>query len=285
MIPFGREFFKMSGSGNDFIFVDARDEPAGPLMSPEVCDAICRKGTGIGADGVVFIEDSAGASVRMIYLNADGSRAELCGNATLCTARLARELGIVGDSEFTIETDSGVLKARFLGDSPEIDLPRLQEVRSDAQLPLSRGERRMGYAVAGVPHLVMLVDDLEAVDVVGRGRPLRRDPSLRTGANVNFVKADADGAFAYRTYERGVEAETLACGTGAVSTAVLLTEWGLAKDPVRMRTRSGRELRVRLTGSGAARIPSLSGDARIVYRGQFGELPGVASELSSGHRT
>lgn len=276
MIPFGRQFFKMSGSGNDFVFVDTRDEPAGPLTSPDVIDAICRRGTGIGADGIVFLEESDRATIGMVYLNADGSRADLCGNATLCTARLARELGIVSDEPFTIETDAGVLPARFRDGTPEIDLQPVTDVRSDAGIPLERGEQRMGYAIAGVPHLVIVVDDLEAVDVVGRGRPLRRHPTLPAGANVNFVSQlkAGDGTFGYRTYERGVEAETLACGTGAVAIGVLLTSWGLARSPVRLQTRSGRELGVRLTGSSQAKTPSLSGEARIVYRAQFGELPG-----------
>src|ERR671936_1170577 len=113
MIPFGRTFYKMSGSGNDFVFVDAREEPPGPLTSPDVVTAICHRGTGIGADGIVFLETSDQATIGMVYLNADGSRADLCGNATLCTARLARELGVVGDEEFTIETDAGILAARF----------------------------------------------------------------------------------------------------------------------------------------------------------------------------
>ena len=278
MIPLGREFFKMSGSGNDFVFIDARKEPPGPLASPEVIDAICRRGTGIGADGIVFLEDSEHADVRLVYLNADGTRADLCGNATLCTARLSRELGIVtGAKEFTIETDVAVLKARFKADRPEIDLQPLSEVRQDAGIDLEQGERRMGFALAGVPHLVIVVDDLEAVDVVGRGRPLRRHASLQAGANVNFVKPAGDGTFAYRTYERGVEAETLACGTGAVATAVLLNDWGLASGRVRIRTRSGRELEVRLSGPTESRTPSLSGEARLVYRGQFGEVPGAST--------
>lgn len=274
MIPFGREFFKMSGSGNDFVFVDARHEPPGPLASPDVIGAICSRGTGIGADGICFVEDSDRGDIRLVYLNADGSRADLCGNATLCTARLARELGIVGVGEFGIETDVGVLGARFRGDTPEIDLQPVAELRPEAGIPLDHGERRMGFALAGVPHLVIVVDDLEAVDVVGRGRPLRRHKSLKAGANVNFVKDLGDGTFGYRTYERGVEAETLACGTGAVATAVLLNEWGLAKGPVRIQTRSGRELQVRLSGADG-RTPSLMGEARIVYRGEFGEIPGL----------
>jgi len=271
----------MSGSGNDFVFVDTRKVPPGPLASPEVIEAICRRGTGIGADGIVFLEDSNRATVGLIYLNADGSRADLCGNATLCTARLARELGIVdGQQGFTIETDSGVLAARFKGNGAEIDLLPVTEVRPDAGIGLENGERRMGFALAGVPHLVIVVDDLETVDVVGRGRPLRRHSSLKSGANVNFVKPNGDGTFSYRTYERGVEAETLACGTGAVATAVLLTDWGLATGPVRIRTRSGKELGVRLSGSSSSRTPSLSGEARLVYRAQFGELPGLQTAPS-----
>jgi diaminopimelate epimerase len=217
----------------------------------------------------------------MIYLNADGSRADLCGNATLCTARVARELGIVRHGDFLIETDVGPLKARFVGDMPEIDLLPVSEVRLDAGLPLAPGEERMGYAVAGVPHLVIPVGDLEGVDVVARGRPLRRHASLSHGANVNFVHRDTDGCFSYRTYERGVEAETLACGTGAVAIAVLLTDWGLATGPVRLRTRSGRELGVRLSGPADRRTPSLSGEARLVFRGQFGELPVPAAKPPS----
>jgi diaminopimelate epimerase len=274
MIPFGRQFFKMSGSGNDFVFVDTRDEPAGPLTSPDVIDAICRRGTGIGADGIVFLEESDRATIGMVYLNADGSRADLCGNATLCSARLARELGVVSDEPFTIETDAGVLPARFRDGTPEIDLQPVSDVRTDAGIPLEHGEQRMGYTVAGVPHLVIVVEDLDAVDVVLRGRPLRRHPTLPAGANVNFVRPFGDGTFSYRTYERGVEAETLACGTGAVAIGVLLTAWGLARGPIRLRTRSGRELGVRLTGSSQSQTPSLSGEARIVYRAQFGELPG-----------
>lgn len=277
MIPMGREFYKLSGSGNDFVFVDARKTPAGLLAKPEVVRDICKRGTGIGADGVVFLEESRLAAVRLVYLNADGTRADLCGNATLCTARLARELGIAKeDDEFGIETDVGVLAARFRQGRPEIDLQGATEVRADAGLPLQPGEERMGFALAGVPHLVILVADLERVDVVGRGRPLRNHASLATGANVNFVQPAADGAFSYRTYERGVEAETLACGTGAVAAAALLTRWGLAVAPVRLRARSGRELRVRFVEAGGAGKASLSGDADIVFAGRFGEIAGTS---------
>lgn len=273
MIPVGRAFYKLSGSGNDFVFVDTRSEPAGSLAQPEVVGAICQHGTGIGADGIVFLEHSDRAAVRMVYLNADGSRADLCGNATLCAARMARELGIAPQGPFEIETDVGALGARFVGDSPEIDLQPVTGLKTDAGLPLAPGERLMGFAVAGVPHLCILVEDLDAVDVIGRGRPLRRDPSLRAGANVNFLFQNQDGTFSYRTYERGVETETLACGTGAVASAALLTAWELASSPIRLRTRSGKELGVRFADVDGAKVPSLTGEARIVFIGNFAELP------------
>ena len=129
-----------------------------------------------------------------------------------------------------------------------------------------------GFALAGVPHLTILVDDLEAVDVVGRGRPLRRDSSLANGANVNFVQDAGGGAFRYRTYERGVEAETLACGSGAVATAILLTTWGQATGPVELDTRSGRVLRVRLRRDGTAWYPTLIGEGRVVFQGTLSEI-------------
>ena len=268
----GRRFFKMSGSGNDFIMVDATHEPPGPLAAAETIQRLCARGTGIGADGIVFLEPSSSADFRMTYLNSDGSRAELCGNASLCSSRLATELGIVGAGEFRFETDAGILGARLLAGAPEVDLQPVVEVRPKLPFRLERGEHWIGYAVAGVPHLVVRVDDVSSVDLMGRGRPLRFEPSLARGANVNFVAPAGDGSWRMRTYERGVEGETLACGTGAISTAILLAAAGEASSPVRLESRSGRMLSVRLERRGDAWLPSLSGEARIVFEGRFGEL-------------
>jgi diaminopimelate epimerase len=275
MLPNGRTFYKMSGSGNDFIMVDAMREPGGPLGRPEVIQAVCARATGVGADGIVFLEPSVVADFRMTYLNSDGSRAALCGNASLCSARLATELGIVREGEFRIETDSGILGARLDAGAAEVDLQPVHDVRPRLPFRLAAGERWIGFALAGVPHLTVRIDDLEAVDVVGRGRPLRHEPSLAQGANVNFVAPDGADGWALRTYERGVEGETLACGTGSVATAILLAESGEAGDTVRLRTRSGLMHRVRLTRTGGSWLPSLSGEARLVFEGRFGELPGV----------
>jgi diaminopimelate epimerase len=272
MLPSGRTFYKMSGSGNDFVMVDALTKPVGDLETASRVQAICARGVGIGADGIVFLEKSWAADFRMVYLNSDGSRADLCGNATLCSVRLAVELGIMPAGECHVETDAGVLSARYLPTGPEIDLQPVADVRSKLPFRLESGERWIGFALAGVPHLIVRVDDVERVDVVGRGGPLRRDPSLAQGANVNFVSEDGNGGWRIRTYERGVEGETLACGTGAVATAILLAEAGEATGGASFTTRSGGVLRVRLerrTLSGWH--PSLSGEARIVFQGQLGE--------------
>lgn len=273
MIPGGRQFYKMSGSGNDFVMIDARTEGRGRLDNPEIVQAVCARGTGVGADGIVFLEPSKGADIRLTYLNADGSRADFCGNATLCTTRLATELGMGGPAGLRIETDSGLVAARIREGRPEIDLQPVSDIRLDAaEIDMQTGEQRIGFALVGVPHLVILCADVSTVDVVGRGRPLRSHPSLGQGANVNFVSPGVDGGWRYRTYERGVEAETLACGSGAVATGILLSSWGLAEPPVDIRTRSGRMLAVTFQRSGGSWSPSLSGEGRVVYRGELSEI-------------
>jgi len=272
VIPAGREFYKMTGSGNDFVFVDVRTEPAGKLEHPDVIREICARGSGIGADGIVFLRGGSRGQVGLRYLNSDGSRAALCGNATLCTARLAAELGIVGfDRDFTIETDSGPVGARFREGLPEVDFQRVEELQECFQAELLDGELRIGFALVGVPHLVVRCQDVDKARVIERGRQLRRLPELAHGANVNFV-SQAGTAWRIRTYERGVEAETLACGTGTVATALLLNAWGEAPDTMSLTSRSGRVLHVRHRKVSGGWLPSLSGEARIVFVGQLGEF-------------
>jgi diaminopimelate epimerase len=273
VIPSGRGFYKMSGSGNDFVMVDARHEPPGRLAEPEVVARICARGTGVGADGIVFLEQSDVAVIRLVYLNADGTRAELCGNATLCTTRLSVELGMGDPAGFNIETDSGVVAARMRDGRPEIDLQPVREIQSVAEgIAPAGGEERIGFAVVGVPHLVIQVPDISTVDVVGRGRPLRHHRSLPRGANVNFVAPSGSGRWRIRTYERGVEAETLACGSGSVATAILLSEWCRASGLVELETTSGLVLAVRLQHDRATWLPSLSGEGRVVYKAELSEL-------------
>ena len=265
----GQPFLKMSGSGNDFVVIDGRRPYDAELEGEEAIRALCRRGTGVGADGLVILKPEPGADFRMVYYNADGSRASMCGNAALCCTRLAS--GVVG-GELAFETDSGRLRGRMTEQGPEIDLAPVTRVRPDAGLLQAPGERRIGFALVGVPHVTVLVDDVEDVDVLGRGRALRTARELLPdGANANFVSRSGAG-WAIRTYERGVESETLACGTGAVASAILITRWGLANGPVQLITRSGSALRIRLGSSGDSWLPSLAGEGRIVFEGVLGEL-------------
>ncbi len=282
----GAPFYKMSGSGNDFVFFDARDVRDGGASrfeTPERIRAVCARGSGVGGDGVVFVVPSTVADVGIRYYNADGSRASLCGNATLCTVRLAAELGIgPGPPTLTIETDAGVVTGRLVRATPEFDMGPVTALTVAAPIATARGiswrEERIGAAVAGVPHVVVLVDDVDRVQVTSRGHALRHDPSLgAAGANVNFVARDPrrPGVWQLRTYERGVEGETLACGTGAVATAALLAAWGLAAGPTtELMTRSGLPLVVTLrpdATEGAAAVPSLRGEGRFVFEGRLAE--------------
>jgi len=275
MSGYGRRFYKLSGSGNDFVFVDARTEPPGRLEDPNVVGQLCARGTGIGADGIVFVEPARTADERFSirYLNRDGSLALLCGNASLCSVRLAAELGIVATGEdVQFGTGAGVVRGRLTAKGPEIDIQPVAEMETDKNLRRISSDRHMGFAMVGVPHMVVLcAGDIDDVDVEGRGRPIRYDPALTAGANVNFVARRGDG-WAVRTYERGVEAETLACGTGAVATGALLAAWGESGPVTSLRTRSGLDLTVRFReGQGGISTPSLAGEGRIVFRGELAD--------------
>jgi diaminopimelate epimerase len=269
-----RRFWKLTGSGNDFVFFDARGDAPGVLEGPEAIGALCDRRNGVGADGVVFLETAESSAFGIRYFNRDGSLAEFCGNASLCSVTLARELGIVqpGD-DFVFQTSSGPISGRFsAADGPSVTMPAVSGAVAAYHTPLEEGEGRVGYARVGVPHLVVLCANLEAVDVVKRGRQLRSLPSLSGGANANFVAKGPQG-WSYRTYERGVEDETLACGSGSVAVAALLTEWGATSGPVTLQTRSGAPLRVKLDGP----VPRLEGEGRLVFEGRLREtLPSRA---------
>lgn len=270
LMPTGRRFYKMTGSGNDFVFFDSADGPATDFEAPDMIQRLCARGTGIGADGAVFFSRPGGNKVAIRYYNSDGSGGELCGNATLCAVRLAELLGTRPDEGLTIDTDAGDVAARLVDGLPEIDLEPVSSVQPEySAIPLVNAEERIGFAEVGVPHVVLEVDDVSRVDVLGRGSQIRRDRSLRAGANVNFLSPSFDGSWRIRTYERGVEGETLACGTGAVASAIMLVEWGKATSPVRLIPKSERPLTVGLRRNGSGWDPSLRGNAELVYIGQF----------------
>ena len=266
-------FYKMTGSGNDFVFVDARgdDALAARAMAPDWIQRVCAPRFGVGADGVVVVQEDPGHAFRIAYFNADGSRANLCGNASLCAARLGMSLGIADPSGFTFGSDAGVLRGRLREGRIEVDLNPFDRLEPAVPVALAPGERRAGFGFPTVPHLVVEVDDVDAVDVAGRGPVLRHDPHFEAGTNVNWVSRTPEG-WAMRTFERGVEGETLACASGATTCAAVLRAWGATGDETAFRTRSGRTLRIRFTQTEAGRVPSISGGARIVFTGEIGEI-------------
>jgi diaminopimelate epimerase len=259
----------MSGSGNDFVMLDGRFTDPSRWPAAQV-RAICDRRSGVGADGLVILTPVTPDSVRMAYWNSDGSHGALCGNAALCSGRLAVALELVPPGEFCLLTDAGVVrvKAARLGDGAEINLPDTDLPREHVGVPSANGERWLSFGSVGVPHLVVRVDDIKAVDVSARGRELRSHPTLgNAGANVNFV-APQDGCWLIRTYERGVEGETLACGTGTVAAALALVARGEARLPLRFQSKGGLELQVRadLEGNRGTGI-WLGGQGQLVYRG------------------
>ena len=269
----GQQFYKMTGSGNDFVVFTAAAGSVSHLENEEAIRSLSARGTGVGADGVVFLEKSGEGDVLMRYYNSDGSEAALCGNASLCSTRLAVDLGLAQGGGFVLHTASGALKARIRDGLPEVDLEPVYDVKPDASdLGLRNGEARLGYACAGVPHVVVEITDIESADVTGRGSELRNHPALAEGANVNFVSKRPDGSFTYRTYERGVEGETLACGTGAVATAILLSSWGESGKETTLWTRSALPLTVTLRREKDSWLPSLRGEGRLVFEGTIREL-------------
>lgn len=268
------KFWKMSGSGNDFVFLDAISDPdvLPKAATPEFVRDLCTPHLGVGADGVAIFQVSEEQNFTLAYFNRDGSRGELCGNASLCAVRLGSELGHGDPSGLSFLTDAGVISGRIRDGRPEVELQPVQGLRADASITKSVGELALGFANTGVPHLVILSDSVSAVPILDRGPELRFHRSLKAGANVNWVAPRAGGGWAMRTFERGVEAETLACGTGAVASAALLRAWGRAGDSVDLQTRSGRTLSVRLADGPNGTVPTLAGEGRIVFEGVIREL-------------
>jgi diaminopimelate epimerase len=261
----------MSGGGNDFIVLDASE--AVTIRDPAAFARLaCRRGSSVGADGVLVVGVGEGGVLRLIHRNADGGRSALCGNGTRCAARWAWDRDLVRGPT-VIETDAGPVRATSLpeggvrlGFPLRVDPPVLREV-------MVGEDRVQGYLLqVGVPHLLVRVPRVEDVDVAARGAAIRRaEPFRDAGINVSFVARRADGDLDIRTYERGVEAETLSCGTGCVAAGVMALAAGWSTSAVSCHTRSGVVLAVRAAPSadGYGDL-ELAGDARRIYEGLLG---------------
>lgn len=267
-------FWKMSGSGNDFVMLDSRTTEPSQWTSEQI-RAICHRRHGVGADGFVILEPLADGRAQMHFYNADGGRAQMCGNAALCSTRLAVALGFTKPQGMQLVTDAGAIETRCVGSGSmaEIGIGAAAVPRAIHDVALRAGEQAMALGAVGVPHLVVLVDDVESADVTGRGSALRHHPAFGPeGANANFVSAprQAGSPWRIRTFERGVEAETLACGTGTVAASLAVAGWGRAHLPMDWVSWGGGSLVVsgKVEGERTQDL-RLAGEGRVVFTGTY----------------
>lgn len=258
----------MAGGGNDFVIIDNRGGRIGDAT--ELTRRICTAHLSVGADGLILIEPSPRADFRMRYYNNDGSCGEFCANGTRCAARYAFLNG-VAPRKMTIETDAGVVGAEVTdGTTVMLSLPSPHGFRRERPLRVGEKMIRGSSIVMGVPHYVIFESgDLWSLDILPLGRAIRFHPELKPdgGANVNFVFVRDEHSIEVRTYERGVEAETLSCGSGVVASVATSSLFGNVNSPVSVLTRSGIALEVAFTRDGnELRNVRLTGDARLIYR-------------------
>ncbi|MCB1152708.1 diaminopimelate epimerase [bacterium] len=240
----GIAFSKLNGTGNDFVIVDNREMVVPARQMADFTRAVCRRAVSVGADGVIFVENHPDLDFAWHYLNADGGEAEMCGNGARCVARFAHERGIAGKS-MRFQTIAGVIEAHITGPrSVKVRLTEPFDYRSVA-VPTTSGELSGHFLNTGVPHVVVPVEDVESFDVKNLGREIRRSPVVApAGANANFVQVTGPNDLRIRTYERGVEDETLACGTGCVAAAATMVHAGQVAGPVTLTVQSGEKLTV-----------------------------------------
>jgi len=266
----GIPFSKLSGSGNDFILVDNRRGVLAPEDLARATRLLCRRKFSIGADGLIALENSEKADFRWQFFNSDGSSAEMCGNGGRCAARFAVERGIAGPS-LSFETLAGLIRVEVTGRRVKLELPPPPDPPAMVEIPLESETVHAGFLNTGVPHVVIFVEDLEAVDVTTLAPQIRYHRLFSpSGTNVNYVQKTDGGGIAVRTYERGVEDETLACGTGSVASACLGSRnWGL-DSPVEVHTRGGETLNVYFSTKGDRfQEVFLEGDTLWVYDGTW----------------
>ncbi|KAB2667610.1 MAG: diaminopimelate epimerase [Verrucomicrobia bacterium] len=265
------DFIKMTGAGNDFILADNR---AGNIaLTREQVARLCHRQFGIGADGLMLLVPcrSGKADWAWQFYNSDGSDAEMCGNGARCFARFIQKTTGWPRPEVTFETVAGVISARFEGERVTVRLTPPHGFRPAERVPTSAGELEVSSLNTGVPHAVVFVPDADRAMVQQLGAELRFHPHFKPrGTNVNFVEVKGPSHIRVRTYERGVEGETLACGTGVTAAAIIASRIHGFAPPIRVQVQGGDELRVAFADSGDAIADvDLNGPATFVYTGRI----------------
>ena len=260
-------FTKMNGAGNDFVLLDNR---AGDLqLTREQIARVCDRHRGIGADGVLLLErPTNGATFRMRYYNADGGEAEMCGNGARCFARFAdRTAGPL--DELSFETPAGVIGAKMEGELVRLQMSEPKDLRFGLKIALNDETIAASFIDSGVPHVVVAVEKIDGVDVRSLGARIRHHQMFAPrGANANFIEKRGERSIAIRTYERGVEDETLACGTGVVASALIFAATEKLEGPVEVTVRGGDTLQVSFSRDGERFTDvTLTGPADFVFDG------------------
>jgi len=267
------EFWKMSGSGNDFILIDNRDGRIKDEEMGRLVARACRRRESVGADGVIFVVGSDLYDFGWRFFNADGGEVEMCGNGGRCISRFAYLKGIAG-AKMTFETLAGPVSAEVIGRRVKVLMPKPSELSMNLDLEPGQGWVSVDFINTGVPHVVVQVGDLLNHPVFEQGKTLRYHSHFAPeGTNANFMTVAGPGRLQVRTYERGVEDETLACGTGAIACALVASVRGLVTgSPVKVETRSGEELTIHFEKKGDAFAQvALEGNTSIVYQAWLNE--------------
>jgi diaminopimelate epimerase len=273
-------FYKLQGCGNDFVALDNRVLRLPESLMAEWAQRICPRAFGVGADGLFFLDlpqDGLDADYRWHFFNADGSRAEMCGNASRCAGRLAHALGLCG-LRHRLATDAGVIAIEVLPDAGQVkvQLTRPEGLALGARLRVLDRETEVHFVNTGVPHAVVFVDDVRAADVAAIGRAVRfHEHFAPAGTNVNFVQVLDSGSTLVRTYERGVEGETLACGTGVSAVLVVANTLGRTGQRVENTTSGGEVLVTSLEGGSVF----LQGAAELTFTGEL-NIPALGLPLA-----
>src|SRR6188472_1668801 len=262
-------FTKMNGAGNDFILFDNR---AGDVdLNRNQIARLCDRHRGIGADGILLLENpSDHADFRMRYFNADGGEAEMCGNGARCFARFANKVAGT-EAKISFETPAGVISAELKGDLVTLRMTEPTDLRLNVDLPMADEKKTVHFVNSGVPHVVIAVAKIDDADVRRDGAAIRHHQMFSpNGANVNFIEKRGPNKIAIRTYERGVEDETLACGTGIVASALIFAATEKSSSPITVLARGGDELQVGFEKvDGSFRNVTLTGPAEFVFQGEI----------------
>jgi len=260
-------FTKMNGAGNDFVMIDNR---AGKVrLQPEQIVRICDRHRGVGADGILLLEKgSNGADFRMRYYNRDGGEAEMCGNGARCFARFANKIADA-PKKISFQTPAGLIRGELHGDLVTLHMSEPKDLQLNVELELEGEDARVHYINSGVPHVVVPDARVDMVHVYGRGGAIRcHELFSPAGANVNFIEKRSPRQISIRTYERGVEDETLACGTGVVASALIFAATEKVDGPISVIVRSGSELSVDFKRAGGQfRNVTLTGPAEFAFEG------------------